>query len=102
MKFEPLEDRILVLPDTADEQKGLIYIPETYRKRPQLGTVIAAPTGIRNHDGDMVDPLVKVGDRILFAKYTGTEIKIEEVDYIIMREGDILGRLHGETDEKLD
>lgn len=93
MKFEPLEDRILVKPDNPEEQVGSIIIPETYRRKEQIGTVIATSGGIRNQVGDLVDPLVKPGDRILFGKYTGTEVEIEKVPHIIMREGDILGKI---------
>lgn len=94
MTFEPLEDRILVKPDDPESQKGLIHIPETYRRKQQLGTVVAVSGGIRNHAGELCPPLVKAGERILFGKYTGTEVRMDDVDYIIMREGDILGIVH--------
>jgi chaperonin GroES len=92
--FEPLEDRILVLPDEPEESKGLIFIPEGHRTKPQVGTVIAVSGGIRNHVGDLVMPNVKAGDRILFGKYNGTEVSIDSKRYLIMREGDILGLVH--------
>lgn len=94
MRFEPLEDRILVKADLPEEQRGMIFIPETYRRKEQIGTVIATSGGIRNSTGELVPPLVSEGDRILFGKYSGTEVRIDNDDYIIMKEADILGILH--------
>lgn len=96
MKFEPLEDRILVKPDAPEAQRGLIYIPEGYRHKQQVGTVVATSGGCRNQLGELVPPIVRVGDRILFGKYTGTEVSIEDEDFIIMKDGDILGIITGE------
>lgn len=96
MKFEPLEDRVLIKPDNPEESRGLIYIPEGHRQKEQIGTVIAVSGGIRNSLGQLVEPIVRVGDRVLFGKYTGTEIKMEETNYIIMRDRDILGLVRDE------
>ncbi|HEX9725533.1 MAG TPA: co-chaperone GroES [Vicinamibacteria bacterium] len=92
MKVRPLHDRILV--KRTDEQKevkkGNIIIPDTAKEKPQEGDVVAVGNGKILDDGTKVDLEVKAGDRILFGKYAGTEVKIDEQDYLIMREDDIL------------
>jgi chaperonin GroES len=92
MKVRPLHDRILV--KRTDEQKevkkGNIIIPDTAKEKPQEGEVVAVGNGKILEDGTKVDLEVKAGDRVLFGKYAGTEVKIDEQDYLIMREDDIL------------
>jgi chaperonin GroES len=94
MKIRPLNDRVLVS-RVEEEQKttGGIIIPETAKEKPQEGKVIAVGPGKVDEDGKRVGMDVKVGDRILFGKYSGNEIKIEGVEHLIMREEDILAVL---------
>lgn len=92
MKIRPLYDRIVVKRLEEEEKtKGGIIIPETAKEKPFEGKVIAVGKGMRNQDGKLVKLDVKAGDRVLFGKYAGTEIKIEDVEHLIMREDDILG-----------
>jgi chaperonin GroES len=92
MKIRPLQDRILVQRVKEDEKtKGGIIIPDTAKEKPVEGTVIAAGNGKLSENGKRVALDVKKGDRILFGKYSGTEVKIEGEEYIIMREDDVLG-----------
>jgi chaperonin GroES len=94
MKIRPLNDRVLV--SRVEEEKkttGGIIIPETAKEKPQEGKVIAVGPGKVDEDGKRVGMDVKVGDRILFGKYSGNEIKIEGVEHLIMREEDILAVL---------
>ena len=91
MKVKPLGDRVLVQPIEAGEvNKGGIIIPDTAKEKPQEGKVIAVGTGKRDDDGKVVPFNVKKGDRILMPKYGGTEVKIEDEEYQILREDDIL------------
>lgn len=92
MKFRPLHDRVLVRRIEADEKtSGGIIIPDTAKEKPQEGEVVAAGAGAKNEDGK-VSPLdVKTGDRILFGKWSGTEVKLDGEDLLIMKESDILG-----------
>ena len=93
MKIKPLGDRVLVEPKKeADEiKKGGIIIPDTAKEKPMQGTVIAIGTGKRDDEGKLIPFTVKVGDAVLMPKYGGTEVKIDEKEYQIMREEDILG-----------
>jgi chaperonin GroES len=92
MTFTPLHDRVLVRRVEAEEKTaGGIIIPDTAKEKPQEGEVIAVGKGARDENGKRVDPDVKVGDRILFGKWSGTEVKIKGEDLIIMKESDILG-----------
>ena len=94
MAFRPLGDRVLVKRvEEATTTKGGIIIPDTAKEKPQEGEVIAVGSGVRDEDGDFVALDVNVGDRILFGKWSGTEIKIEGEDLIIIKESDILGVL---------
>ena len=94
MKVKPLADRVLVEPKKEDEvKKGGIIIPDSAKEKPMQGTVIAVGTGKRDEDGKLIPFTVKVGDTILMPKYGGTEIKIDDKEYQIMREEDILGIL---------
>lgn len=92
MNVRPLGDRVLVQPIEQEEvKKGGIIIPDTAKERPQEGKVIAVGAGKRDENGNLIPLDVKKGDRVLFSKYGGTEIKIDGKDYLIMREDDILG-----------
>ena len=93
MKVKPLYDRVLVkrVEEKGEVVKGGIIIPDTAKEKPQEGTVIAVGSGKVDENGKRIPLDVKVGDRVLFGKYAGTEIKIDEVDHIILREDEILG-----------
>ncbi len=94
MNIRPLGDRVIVEPLEQEEKTASgIYIPETAKEKPQEGTVLAAGEGRRDEDGDRIPMDVKAGDKVLFAKYAGTEIKIEGKKLLIMKETDILGIL---------
>lgn len=92
MKVRPLNDRVLIKRLEEEEKtKGGIIIPDTAKEKPAEGKVMAVGPGKRNEKGDTMPLQVKEGDRVLFSKYGGTDIKIEGEDYLIMREDDILG-----------
>ena len=94
MAFRPLGDRVLVKRvEEATTTKGGIIIPDTAKEKPQEGEVIAVGKGVRDEDGEFVALDVAVGDRILFGKWSGTEVKIDGDDLIIMKESDVLGVL---------
>ncbi len=94
MNLKPLADRIIVRVIEAEEKtKGGIVLPDTAKERPQEGEVLAVGSGRRLDDGTVVKPQVKVGDKVLFAKYGGTEVKLDGTEYLILREEDILGIL---------
>lgn len=91
MNLKPLADRVVVKPIEQEEKTaGGIVIPDTAKERPQEGEVIAVGEGKLLDNGERVAPQVKVGDRVLYAKYGGTEVKVGGVDYLILRESDIL------------
>lgn len=92
MKFRPLHDRVLVRRVEQDEKtSGGIIIPDTAQEKPMEGEIIAAGSGVRNDDGTITPLDVKAGDRILFGKWSGTEVKIDGEDLLIMKESDLLG-----------
>jgi chaperonin GroES len=92
MKIQPLADRVLVEPvKEGDEKKGGIIIPDTAKEKPTTGKVIAIGTGKVDDNGKKIPFSVKVGDKVLMPKYGGTEVKMNDKDYQIMREEDILG-----------
>jgi chaperonin GroES len=96
MKIRPLQDRVIVRRLEEEEKtKGGIIIPDTAKEKPQEGKVIAVGKGKITEDGKVIPLDVKVGDKILFGKYAGTEIKIEGEEHLIMREEDILGVIEG-------
>jgi chaperonin GroES len=96
MNLRPLHDQIIVHRLTEGEQRiGGIIIPDSAKEKPQQGTVVAAGNGKTNANGKRVPLDVKAGDRILFGKYSGNEIKLDGAEYIIMREDDVLGVLGG-------
>ena len=92
MKFRPLHDRVVVERVTAEEKTaGGIIIPDTAKEKPQEGEVIAVGPGARDDSGKLVPLDVKAGDRVLFGKWSGTEVKLDGEDLIIMKESDIMG-----------
>ena len=92
MKFRPLHDRVLVQRLEGEEKtKGGIIIPDSAKEKPAEGKVIAVGNGARNDKGDLMPLEVKVGDVIIFGKWSGSEIKIDGTDYIVMKESDIIG-----------
>src|SRR5665213_56163 len=94
MKFRPLHDRVVVRRITAEEKTaGGIIIPDTAQEKPMEGQVIAAGAGARNEAGQLVALDVKAGDRVLFGKWSGTEVKLDGEELLIMKEADILGVL---------
>ena len=100
MKFKPLHDRVLVKRIEQEEKtKGGIIIPDTAKEKPQEGEIIAVGPGGRDDDGKVVPLDVKAGDRVLFGKWSGTEVKIDGAEVLIMKESDIMGVLL-DTDTK--
>ncbi|WP_088342838.1 MULTISPECIES: co-chaperone GroES [Rhodomicrobium] len=94
MKFRPLHDRVVVKRvEEETKTKGGIIIPDTATEKPQQGEVIAVGPGARGDDNELVPLDVKVGNRVLFGKWSGTEVKIDGVDLLIMKESDIMGVL---------
>lgn len=92
MKIKPLQDRILVKRvEEESRTKGGIIIPDSAKEKPAEGVVIAVGEGKRDEDGKRIPMTVKKGDRVLFAKYAGTEIKLDDEEHLVMREDDILG-----------
>jgi len=92
VNFKPLGDRVLVKPTPREEvTRTGIVLPDTAKEKPQEGQVLAIGAGRRLDSGQLVPLDVKVGDKVLFAKYSGTEIKLEDVEHLILRESDLLG-----------
>jgi len=101
MKFRPLHDRVVVKRVEEDTKTpGGIIIPDTVKEKPQQGEVIAVGPGARDEQGKVVPLEVKPGDRVLFGKWSGTEVKIDGDDLLIMKESDILGILEGKSAAK--
>ena len=98
MGFRPLHDRVLVRRIEAEEKSaGGIIIPDTAKEKPQQGEVLAVGPGARDEDGKHITPDVKAGDRVVFGKWSGTEIKIDGEDLLIMKESDIFGVVDGDS-----
>jgi len=92
MSFRPLHDRVVVKRiDSEDKTPGGIIVPDTAKEKPMRGEVIAVGPGARNDKGEVVAMDVAVGDEVLFAKWAGTEVKLDGVEYLIMKESDIMG-----------
>ena len=92
MNIRPLGDRVLIEPIEQEEQTASgLFIPETAKEKPQQGNILAVGEGRRDDDGKRIPMDVKAGDKVLFAKYAGTEIKVDGVDHIILREDEVLG-----------
>jgi chaperonin GroES len=101
MSFRPLHDRILVRRvESQEKTKGGIIIPDTAKEKPSEGEVVAIGTGARNEAGQIQALDVKAGDRILFGKWSGTEIKINGEDLLIMKESDVLGIIDVQAEQK--
>jgi chaperonin GroES len=91
MKIKPLADRVVIEPLEAEEKtSGGLYVPDTAKEKPQIGKVMAVGPGKVSDTGDVIAMEVKVGNKILYGKYSGTEVTIDGKEYIIMRESDIL------------
>jgi chaperonin GroES len=96
MKFRPLHDRVAVKRVEEEQKtKGGLIIPDTAKEKPMQGEVLAVGPGARDEDGDLVPMSVQVGDRVLFGKWSGTEVKIDDEEVLIMKESDLLGVLEG-------
>jgi chaperonin GroES len=92
MKFKPLHDRVLIeVLDSSEKTAGGIIIPDTAQEKPQEGKVVAVGGGAKTEDGKVIPMDVKVGDKVLFGKWSGTEVKINGKEYSIMKESDIMG-----------
>ncbi len=91
MAFRPLHDRVLVRRLEEDEKVGSIIIPDTAKEKPSQGEVVAVGSGARGDDNEIVPMDVKAGDKILFGKWSGTEVKVDGEDLLIMKESDVLG-----------
>jgi chaperonin GroES len=101
MKFKPLQDRVLIRRlDQDDKTAGGIIIPDTAKEKPMEGEIVAAGPGVRGEDGTLHPLDVKIGDRVLFGKWSGTEVKIDGEDLVIMKESDVLGIIEGVTTTK--
>jgi chaperonin GroES len=101
MKFRPLHDRVVVRRIEGEEKtKGGIIIPDTAKEKPQEGEIIAVGAGARDESGKLVPLDVKAGDRILFGKWSGTEVKIDGEELLIMKESDIMGVIEGHVASK--
>ena len=101
MKFRPLHDRVVIERiDPEAKTAGGIIIPDTAQEKPQQGKVIAVGPGGRDEGGKLIPIDVKVGDRILFGKWSGSEVKIEGEEFIIMKESDVLGIIEGGAKKK--
>ena len=102
MKFRPLHDRIVLRRITAEEKsRGGIIIPDTVKEKPMEGEIVAAGPGARNEQGVIVALEVKAGDRVLFGKWSGTEVKIDGEELLIMKESDIMGIIEAPAAQKL-
>jgi chaperonin GroES len=101
MKFRPLHDRVVVRRLDAEEKTaGGIIIPDTAKEKPMEGEIVAAGPGARNEQGQLVALDVKAGDRVLFGKWSGTEVKIDSEELLIMKESDIMGIIEGTAAKK--
>ncbi len=101
MTFRPLHDRVLVRRIEADQKTaGGIIIPDTAKEKPQQGEIVAVGPGARNEKGELVALDVQAGDRVLFGKWSGTEVRIDGEDLLIMKESDILGVLDASEAQK--
>lgn len=101
MKFRPLHDRVVVRRIEEDERtRGGIIIPDTAKEKPQQGEVVATGPGARDEKGNLVPLDLKPGERVLFGKWSGTEVKIDGEELLIMKESDILGVLEGAAAKK--
>ena len=94
VKIKPMADRVVVEPlEETEEMRGGLYIPDTAKEKPQQGTVIAVGPGRRSDQGELIEVELKEGDRILYGKYSGTEVTVDGNEYLIVRESDVLAVL---------
>ncbi|MBK8165991.1 MAG: co-chaperone GroES [bacterium] len=93
MNIKPLADRVIVKPMEKETMKGGIIIPDTVKEKPMQGTIVAVGPGQISDSGERVAPEVKKGDVVLYGKYSGTEVNVDGVDYLILRESDVLAIL---------
>ena len=94
LDISPMADRVVIEPlEETEEMRGGLYIPDTAKEKPQQGHIVAVGPGRLNDDGDRVSMEVKVGDRVLYGKYAGTEVALEGADYLTVKESDILAVL---------
>ncbi len=94
LKIAPLADRVVVEPmEETEQMRGGLYIPDTAKEKPQQGTILAVGPGRRNDDGDVISIDLAVGDRVLYGKYSGSEVTIDGVDVLIIKETDVLATL---------
>jgi len=101
MKFRPLHDRVLVRRAEEEERSsGGIIIPDTAKEKPMEGEIIAVGSGARNDKGELIKPEVKVGDRVLFGKYSGTDVTINGEELVIIKETDVMGIVEGKPSRK--
>ena len=92
VSFVPLGERIVIMPMEQEQTtKGGIYLPDTAKEKPQEGKIVAVGPGAKTEDGKIIKMDVKIGDRVLFGKWSGTEVKIDGKEYSIMKESDIMG-----------
>jgi chaperonin GroES len=98
MKFTPLHDRVLVRRIEGEEKtKGGLIVPDTAKEKPSEGEIIAVGEGARTESGELIPMAVKAGDRVLFGKWSGSEVRIEGEDLLIMKESDVLGIIRGDS-----
>ncbi len=101
MKFRPLHDRVLVRRAEEEERSaGGIIIPDTAKEKPMEGEIVAVGSGARNDNGDIIPLEVKVGDRVLFGKYSGTDVSVGGEDLVIIKESDVMGIVEGKSKKK--
>ncbi len=101
MKFRPLHDRVIIRRmEGEDKTKGGIIIPDTAKEKPQEGEVIAVGPGARDESGKLVPLELKAGDRVLFGKWSGSEVKIDGQELLIMKESDVMGVIEGVAEKK--
>ena len=94
VNIKPMADRVVVEPlEETEEMRGGLYIPDTAKEKPQQGTVIAVGPGRRSDQGELIEVELKEGDRILYGKYSGTEVTVDGSEYLIVRESDVLAVL---------
>lgn len=91
LKVKPLADRVVIKPlEESEQMRGGLYIPDTAKEKPQQGEVVAVGPGKFTDEGTRVDPELKVGDKVLYGKYSGTEVTLDDAQYLILRESDVL------------
>jgi chaperonin GroES len=101
MKFRPLHDRVLIRPLEQDARSpGGVIIPDTAKEKPMEGEVVAVGPGARTEKGKLTPPDVKPGDRVLFGKWSGTEVKIDGEDLLIVKESDVMGIIEGKASQQ--